>query len=79
MADVTKKVLVLKFGYTTDADKKATVNISKIKEGLTDEQIKSAMEQVVSAGALCHKDESSPVNKIVEANYVNTVTEEITL
>lgn len=79
MAEVTKKVLVLKFGYASDADKKATVNISKSKEGLTDEEIKTAMEQVVAAGALCHKEESTAVNKIVEANYVNTVTEEIAL
>lgn len=79
MAEVTKKVLVLKFGYTADSEKNVSINISKIKDGLTDAEIKDAMNSVVTAGALCKKDETAPVDKIVEANYVNTVTEELAL
>lgn len=79
MAEVTKKVLVLKFGYTADSEKNVSINISKIKDGLTDTEIKNTMDAVVTAGALYKKDETTPVDKIVEANYVSTVTEELAL
>lgn len=79
MATTTKKVLVLKFGYAADSDKTAQISISKPKEGLTDEQIKTAMSSVVTQGALCKKGEATGIDKIVDANYVNTVTEELAL
>lgn len=78
MATTTKKVLSLKFGYSSDATAIATVNINAPATDLTDELIKTAMTSVVSAGALA-KLETSAVNKIVEANYINTETEEIAL
>ena len=79
MAETIKKVLVLKFGYAMDATKNAQISISKAKEGLTPEQIKSAMQRVLAANSLIKKDEAAPVDKIVEANYINTVTEELAL
>lgn len=79
MAETIKKVLVLKFGYAMDATKNTQISISKIKEGLTSDQIKSAMQRVLAANSLIKKDEAAPVDKIIEANYVNTVTEELAL
>ena len=79
MAETIKKVLVLKFGYAMDATKNAQISISKAKEGLTSDQIKSAMQRVLAANSLIKKGETAPIDKIVEANYVNTVTEELAL
>ena len=75
----TKKVLVLKFGYSAKADSTTQITVSKPKEGLTDDAIKTVMETIVGAGVLCKKDETSAVDKIVEANYVSTVTEELAI
>lgn len=79
MATTTRKTLVLSFGFSADADKKTTINIAKPKEGLTDEQIKTAMQTVATNGVLGHKDLSSGADVVKEANYVNTETEELAL
>lgn len=79
MATTSKKVLVLSFGFSADADKKTSINISKPKDGLTDEQIKTAMQTVATNGVLGHKDLSSGADVVNEANYVNTETEELAL
>lgn len=79
MATTTRKTLVLSFGFSADVDKKTTINIAKPKEGLTDEQIKTAMQTVVDNGVLGHKDLSSGADVVKEANYVNTETEELAL
>lgn len=79
MATTTKKVLALKFGFTNDADATTTVNINNASDSLTDEQIKAAMDRVVAAGALSKKDKTTGCDKVVEANYISTITEEIAL
>ena len=65
MATTLRKILVLSFGFSSDE--------------LTDEDIKTAMEAVVSNGVLGHKDLSGGADVVIEANYVNTETEEIAL
>ena len=75
----TKKVLVLKFGYASNADSVAQITINKPKTGLTDDVIKTAMETVVASNVLYKKDETTAIDKIVEANYVSTVTEELAI
>lgn len=79
MATTTKKVLVLSFGFSEDTEEKATINISNPREDLTDEEVKTAMEAVKTAGALGNKVLESGADLILEANYVNTETEEIAL
>lgn len=79
MAKTNKKVLVLSFGFSANSDKKATINISKPKTGLTDEDIKNAMTTVSENAVLGNKDVASGADVILEANYVNTETEEIAL
>lgn len=79
MAVVTKRVLALKFGYTNDADATTTLNISKPASSLDDATIKGVMEAVVAANGLKKKDKTTAVDKIVEANYINTETEELAL
>ena len=79
MATTTKKVLVLSFGFSEDTEEKAIINISNPREDLTDEEVKTAMEAVKTAGALGNKVLESGADLILEANYVNTETEEIAL
>lgn len=75
----TKKVLVLKFGYATKADSTTQITVTKPKNGLTDDVIKGVMDTIIAAGVLCKKDETTAVDKIVEANYVSTITEELAI
>lgn len=79
MATTLRKTLVLSFGFSSDEDKKATINITNPSDELTDEDIKTAMEAVVSNGVLGHKDLLGGADVVIEANYVNTETEEIAL
>lgn len=79
MATTLRKTLVLSFGFSSDENTKATINITNPSDELTDEDIKTAMEAVVSNGVLGHKDLSSGADVVIEANYVNTETEEIAL
>ena len=78
MATTTKKSLVLSFGFS-GTDAKSTINITNPSEELTDETIKAAMEAVVTNGVLGNKSLTSGADVVLEANYVNTETEELAL
>ena len=79
MATTLRKTLVLSFGFSSDEGAKATINITNPSDELTDEDIKTAMEAVVSNGVLGHKDLSGGADVVIEANYVNTETQELAL
>lgn len=79
MAVVEKRVLALVFGYQADAEVKTTINVTNPKSGLQDSEIKAVMEAVVAASGLGNAKKESAVDKITEANYIDTETEELTL
>ena len=79
MAVVEKRVLALVFGYQADADVKTTINVTNPKSGLQDSEIKAAMEAVVAASGLGNAKRENAVDKITEANYIDTETEELAL
>ena len=76
---VEKRVLALVFGYQDDADVKTTINVTNPKSGLQDSEIKAVMEAVVAASGLGNSKQENAVDKITEANYIDTETEELTL
>lgn len=79
MAVVEKRVLALVFGYQADADVKTTINVTNPKSGLQDSEIKAVMEAVVAASGLGNAKKEDAVDKITEANYIDTETEELAL
>lgn len=79
MATSQKKVLVLTFGYAADKAKNAQINIANPNPSLTAAGIKAVVNRVVAAGALYKKGEAAAVNMVRSVNYVDTITEEITL
>ena len=79
MAVVEKRVLALVFGYQADADVKTTINVTNPKSGLQDSEIKAVMEAVVAASGLGNAKQENAVDKITEANYIDTETEELAL
>lgn len=79
MAVVEKRVLALVFGYQADADVKTTINVTNPKSGLQDSEIKAVMEAVVAASGLGNAKKENAVDKITEANYIDTETEELAL
>lgn len=74
----TKNVLQLTFGRA-DMDKKTTINIASPKAGLTDDQVKTTMQNIIAGGALGIKESANAVDQITSATYVKTLTEEIAL
>lgn len=74
MAEITRKNLVLTFG--TSAGKSVKLTITKPREGLTGEEISTAMTDIIAANAL---GEDGLVATKVEAKYVVQQTEAVSL
>lgn len=75
----TKKVLVLTFGFSGAEGVKASITITNVSDEIDDAAIKAAMTTVAANGVLGHKDVASGADTVLEANYVNTETEELAL
>lgn len=71
---ITKRKLVLTFG--TPSNRSVDVVITKPKEGITDPEIKAAMEKMLATGAL---GDGSVADSIEGAKYVTQQVDEVTI